>query len=163
LVLAALAASVAQRQVPAQPRLSETGADKAGVYALLLREEFIGYPIVRRHLPLAALLPDPSRDKNGVPDDLIAAARARLLDTEPGTHDPTLFPAGTQWISESDSNPRSRLDLSDVTTTADRLNALVIYRAICGPRCGDAGYLWLQRATASSSWTVKVRSVKLVY
>jgi hypothetical protein len=56
-------------------------------------------------------------------------------------------------------NSRGWLSLSDVLLSADRLNALVYYDVRCGGLCGESGYMWLRRDTATSSWKIAKRIV----
>jgi hypothetical protein len=48
---------------------------------------------------------------------------------------------------------------SDILFAPDGLNALVYYERRCGGLCGEGGYVWAQRDSAQSQWSIRQRIV----
>jgi hypothetical protein len=160
------------------------GRPEAEVYAVLLKLRYHPTPgsvlsVKDLTVPMPTLAgssPDWLGQFRPVPRALRDAAR-QPTPTSAIPLDRTLLPRRTKWISEreiertlgiSPNNwPRFKprhgtdgwLSLSEVLFTADRLDALVYYDAHYGGY-GESGYVWLDRETPQSRWSVEKRIVR---
>jgi hypothetical protein len=159
----------------------------AGLYAVLLRERYHGWApasqtVVKDRAVAMPTLRGSSdewaKQFEEVPSDLRRAA-SEPSPTESHSLDPSLFPTGTRLVStvavettfrgsgieENWSAFRRQfksqgwLAFSDALVADDRLDALVYYEARCGGMCGEGGYVWLHRDTASAPWLIAKKIV----
>ena len=154
----------------------------AGLYAPLLRESYHGTPASQMVVTdTAVAMPtlqvssttEWARQFDEVPSEL---RRAASQPSPTATHrlDASLFPTGTRLVSAAavEANFRGSgiddkwsafrrefsaqgwLAFSGGLLADDQLNALVYFKAHCGELCGEGGYVWLRRDTASSPWRI---------
>ena len=154
----------------------------AGLYAPLLRESYHGTPASQMVVTdTAVAMPtlqvssttEWARQLEEVPSELQRAAR-QPSPTASHRLDASLFPTGTRLVSaaaveasfggsgiddkwstfRSEFSAQGWLSFSDCLLADDQLNALVYFEAHCGGLCGEGGYVWLRRDTASSPWRI---------
>ena len=155
---------------------------KSGVYAVMLagalhhnlpgsgmlvRDELIPIRAIS-----AAAVPEYLKEFDPVPTELRNTLRGPAV-SRPAPLDRTLFPAGTQFISQAaltaafnespdggwrsfrrQYNSGGWISLSDVLVTADGLDALVYTEARCGDLCGQGSYNWLRRTGSAAPWSI---------
>jgi hypothetical protein len=173
-----LCVTVAVSAVPAVAQVSvkgqvyaalRSGAGYHGVPAarLLVKDEFIPIPMIT-----GSAVAEWLKEINTVPAELREATR-RPAVSKPSPVDRSLFPAGTQFISEAAidavfTQPLMKswaafkrqyksegwVSYSDVLVTSDSLDALVYTEAHCGSLCGEAGYIWLHRTAPAAPWSI---------
>lgn len=153
----------------------------AGLYAPLLRESYHGRPASQMVVTdTAVAMPtlrvsssEWARQFDEVPSELRRAAR-QPSPTASHRLGASLLPRGTRLVSAAavEANFRGSgiddkwsafrlqfsaqgwLAFSDGLLADDQLNALVYFESHCGGLCGEGGYVWLRRDTASSPWRI---------
>jgi hypothetical protein len=159
----------------------------AGLYAALLRVRYHGTPASQMVVTDTAVAMPTLRGSSSewlkqfddVPSELRRAA-SQPSPTESHQLDASLFPTGTRLVSAAVVETTFRgsgmeanwsafrrqfsaqgwLAFSGGLLADDRLNALVYYEAHCGGLCGESGYAWLRRDTASSPWRIAKKIVR---
>lgn len=155
---------------------------KSGVYAVMLagalhhnlpgsgmlvRDELIPIRAIS-----AAAVPEYLKKFDPVPTELRNTLRGPTV-SRPAPVDRSLFPAGTQFISQAaltaafneslgggwrsfrrQYNSGGWISFSDVLVTADGLDALVYTEARCGDLCGQGSYNWLRRTGSAAPWSI---------
>ena len=153
----------------------------AGLYSALLHERYHATPGSQMVVKDMAVAMPTLRSSSSewlkqfdeVPSELRRAA-SQPSPTKPHRLDASLFPTGTRLVSaaavettfrgsgieenwsafRSQFKSRGWMAFSDGLLADDQLNALVYYEARCGGLCGEGGYVWLRRDTASSPWRI---------
>ena len=134
---------------------------------MLVRDELIPIRAIS-----AAAVPEYLKKFDPVPAELRDALRAPTV-SRPAPVDRSLFPAGTQFISQAaltaafneslgggwrsfrrQYNSGGWVSFSDVLVTADGLDALVYTEARCGDLCGQGSYNWLRRTGSAAPWSI---------